>query len=103
MDSVTNGRLTKSFSVFDCDAHVNDPLEIWRDYVDPQYRELVRQSYWRDDEQAIVNGRTVVIGGTGNGCRGGRHGGRRGGRGRVGGAEEEDARSGVRGGAGSGV
>jgi predicted TIM-barrel fold metal-dependent hydrolase len=59
-----NGRLTKDFPVFDCDAHVNDPLEIWRDYVEPRHRELVKQAYWRDDEQAIVNGRTVVIGGT---------------------------------------
>ncbi len=57
-------RLTKDFSVFDCDAHVNDPLEIWRDYVEPRFRDLVKQAYWRDDDQAIVNGRTVVIGGT---------------------------------------
>jgi len=64
MSANANGRLTKDFAVFDCDAHINDPLEIWRDYVEPAHRELVKQSYWRDDDQAIVNGRTVVIGGT---------------------------------------
>ena len=39
-------RLTKSFSVFDCDAHINDPLPIW-DYVPESKRELVRNTYWR--------------------------------------------------------
>lgn len=63
--SGTNGErpVTKTFSVFDCDAHVNDPDAIWRDYVEPEYRELVRQSYWKDDHQTILNGRTPVIGG----------------------------------------
>lgn len=64
MPSEPDRRLTKDFPVFDCDAHVNDPLEIWTDYVEPQYRELVKQSYWRDDHQAVVNGCTVVMGGT---------------------------------------
>ena len=36
--------------------------EIWRDYVEPEYRELVRQSYWKDEHQTILNGRTPVIG-----------------------------------------
>src|SRR2546430_3236175 len=62
--SGTNGqRVTKTFPVFDCDAHVNDPDEIWRDYVEPAYRELVRRSYWKDEHQAVLNGRTPVIGG----------------------------------------
>src|SRR5436309_1632136 len=56
-------RVTKTFPVFDCDAHVNDPDEIWRDYVEPAYRELVRRSYWKDEHQAVLNGRTPVIGG----------------------------------------
>jgi predicted TIM-barrel fold metal-dependent hydrolase len=64
MTADATGKLTKTFPVFDCDAHINDPLEIWRDYVEPEYRDIVKQSYWRDDNQAIVNGRTVVIGGT---------------------------------------
>jgi uncharacterized protein len=62
---MTDGRVTKTFPVFDCDAHINDPNAIWRDYVDPKYRELVRQSYWKDEQQAILNGRTPVIGGDG--------------------------------------
>jgi uncharacterized protein len=53
----------KDFPVFDCDAHINDPYEIWNKYVEPQYRDLVRRSYWQDEKQAILNGRTVVIGG----------------------------------------
>ena len=58
-------RLTKSFAVFDCDAHINDPLQIW-DYVPAAKRELVRQTYWRDDSEAWLNGDSKVVGG-GNG------------------------------------
>jgi predicted TIM-barrel fold metal-dependent hydrolase len=63
--SETNGheRIRKTFPVFDCDAHINDPNEIWTQYVEPAYRDLVRQSYWKDEHQAILNGRTPVIGG----------------------------------------
>jgi predicted TIM-barrel fold metal-dependent hydrolase len=63
----TNGhaRVTKQFPVFDCDAHINDPDAIWNDYVEPEYRELVRQTYWKDERQTILNGRTPVIGGAG--------------------------------------
>jgi predicted TIM-barrel fold metal-dependent hydrolase len=57
------GPTRKSFPVFDCDAHINDPYEIWSKYVEPAYRDLVRRSYWQDEKQAILNGRTVVIGG----------------------------------------
>jgi predicted TIM-barrel fold metal-dependent hydrolase len=56
-------RVTKAFPVFDCDAHINDPDEIWTQYVEPQYRDLVRRSYWKDDKQAYLNGRTPCIGG----------------------------------------
>ena len=55
--------LKKDFAVFDCDAHINDPAPIWQDYVEPEYREAVRRSYWQDANQTILNGRTVVIGG----------------------------------------
>jgi predicted TIM-barrel fold metal-dependent hydrolase len=63
--SATNGheRITKRFPVFDCDAHINDPDEIWSKYVDPRYRDVVRQTYWKDEHQALLNGRTTVIGG----------------------------------------
>ncbi len=57
-----NGKMTKKFPVFDCDAHINDPLKIW-EYVEPKYKDLVQQSYWRNDKQAILNGKKKVIGG----------------------------------------
>jgi len=56
-------RITKSFPVFDCDAHVNDPLEIWERYVPREKQDLVRQTYFRTDEAAFVNGTTRCIGG----------------------------------------
>src|SRR5262249_13918057 len=56
-------QLTKTFPVFDCDAHINDPDTIWTEYLDPAQRDLVRQSYWKDDRQAVLNGRTITIGG----------------------------------------
>jgi predicted TIM-barrel fold metal-dependent hydrolase len=65
--SDTNGHapVIKSFPVFDCDAHINDPDAIWTDYVEPEYRDVVRQSYWKDGHQTILNGRSSVIGGAG--------------------------------------
>lgn len=54
--------LTKSFSVFDCDAHINDPKEIW-DYVPESQKELVRSTYWRGDGEAWLNGDQPVMGG----------------------------------------
>lgn len=59
------GRLTKSFSVFDCDAHINDPLQIW-DYVPESKKELVRNTYWRTDDSGLLNGTQAVMAG-GNG------------------------------------
>ena len=56
-------RVTKRFGVFDCDAHINDPDEIWTRYVAPEDRELVRRTYWKDGDHAYLNGRTTVIGG----------------------------------------
>jgi len=60
----SNGnRLTKDFPVFDCDAHVNDPLEIWEQYVPASKKDLVRRTYWRNDAEAFVNGDTRCVGG----------------------------------------
>jgi predicted TIM-barrel fold metal-dependent hydrolase len=58
-------RATKSFPVFDCDAHINDPTQIW-DYVPESKKELVRNTYWRSDSEAWLNGNQPVMGG-GNG------------------------------------
>ena len=65
--STSNGdnevRLTKHFPVFDCDAHINDPLEIWSKYVAESDKEAVKAFYWQDEKQTILNGRTLVMGG----------------------------------------
>ena len=45
-----------NYELIDCDAHVNDPNEIWSRYVEPEYRDLVRQSYWKDENRAVLNG-----------------------------------------------
>ncbi|HEY2106696.1 MAG TPA: amidohydrolase family protein [Candidatus Binataceae bacterium] len=59
-----SSRITKSFAVFDCDAHVNDPTEIWTKYVEPQYREQVKQAYWNDGSgAALLNGQLSLFGG----------------------------------------
>jgi predicted TIM-barrel fold metal-dependent hydrolase len=55
--------VTKTWAVFDCDAHVNDPLDIWERYVPKAQQDLVRATYWRDDSHAVVNGSTPCIGG----------------------------------------
>ncbi len=55
-------RLRKSFPVFDCDAHINDPKQIW-DYVPESKKELVRNTYWRDETTGWLNGDTPVLGG----------------------------------------
>ncbi len=57
--------ITKNFAVFDCDAHINDPTKIW-DYVPASKKELVRNTYWRSDDEAWLNGTQPVMGG-GNG------------------------------------
>lgn len=56
-------QLVKNYPVFDCDAHINDPLEIWDKYVEADYRDLVKQSYWNTPGRAILNGRAMVTGG----------------------------------------
>ena len=55
-------RMQKSYSVFDCDAHINDPEKVW-EYVPDSQKELVRQTYWRNDSEAWLNGDTAVMGG----------------------------------------
>jgi predicted TIM-barrel fold metal-dependent hydrolase len=57
--------MTKSFPVFDCDAHVNDPEQIW-EYVPADKKDLVRRTYWRNDDEGWINGTTrVMAGGSG--------------------------------------
>ena len=40
----TGALISKSFPVFDCDAHVNDPEEIWSKYVPESQKELVQNA-----------------------------------------------------------
>ncbi|MBI2866909.1 MAG: hypothetical protein HYX97_01080, partial [Chloroflexi bacterium] len=58
--------MTKTFPVFDCDAHINDPMEIWEQYVPAKDKELVMNSYWQFREYApnvLLNGRKMSWGG----------------------------------------
>lgn len=42
--------LVKDFPVFDCDSHIHEPGTIWTDYLEPQYRDICRRSFWKQDE-----------------------------------------------------
>ena len=57
------GAADEVVSGFDCDVDINDPLEIWSEYVADVDREAVRSFYWQDEHQTILNGRTLVMGG----------------------------------------
>src|SRR5262249_9167454 len=62
--SGTVERITKTFPVFDCDSHINDPIGIW-DYVPESKREILRDVYWVDRKTGIgiVNGQQRVMSG----------------------------------------
>jgi uncharacterized protein len=62
-ETTAPGRMTKDFAVFDCDAHVNDPFDIWERYVPESKKDLVRDTYWCTPTGAWVNGTTPVGGG----------------------------------------
>ena len=57
---------TKSFPVFDCDADVNDPREIWEEYVPESQRIWFVTPTGATDKGPWSTGTTPVIGG-GNG------------------------------------
>ncbi len=40
---------SKSFAVFDADAHVVEPRAVWEQYLDPEYRVLGKHALWRED------------------------------------------------------
>jgi hypothetical protein len=51
---------TKDYAVFDCDAHIDEPADIW-DYVPESERDLVRATYWRDENGfGLLNGETRI-------------------------------------------
>jgi predicted TIM-barrel fold metal-dependent hydrolase len=65
---------TKSYPVFDCDAHIYESRAIW-DYLPASERELVRDhGFWADDEYAgigLLNGVRFAQGVSGSGHWGG--------------------------------
>jgi len=49
-------------TIFDCDSHVFEPLEVWTKYLDPEYRVSARTSFWYEPDDrglpaVILNGR----------------------------------------------
>jgi predicted TIM-barrel fold metal-dependent hydrolase len=41
--------ITKRIAVFDSDAHVVEPPELWEKYLDPEFRTLGKTALWRHD------------------------------------------------------
>ena len=64
-----NGKqpMRKTFPVFDCDAHINDPVEIWDKYVEPEYRDIVKRAYWCKGASGFINERQMVMSGNSEG------------------------------------
>lgn len=53
--------MEKDFSVFDCDAHINEPHTIWSDYVEPEYREAVKAAFWKDEDFAYLTAASASL------------------------------------------
>ena len=53
----------KSFPVVDADSHVIEPVAVWDEYLDPEYRVMARSSFWHKVDEVgphtILNGRPV--------------------------------------------
>ena len=54
-------RISKTFPVFDCDAHINDYLYQWEKYYTAEDREIIGDSFSHTGEHALLNGK--VLGG----------------------------------------
>ena len=57
--------MTKDFSVFDCDAHVVEPPELWeraKEHLTREELDQLKSSYWLlpGTGQVLVNGRNLV-------------------------------------------
>lgn len=54
---------SKSFAVFDANAHVSEPTDLWERYVDPEFRTLAKSALWRQrgeyDAYLKINGRMI--------------------------------------------
>jgi uncharacterized protein len=54
----------KKLSVFDCDSHVLEPVEIWTKYLDAEYRVVARSAFWHEVDDlgvpvTILNGKAA--------------------------------------------
>ncbi len=47
---------TKDFSVFDCDAHIDEYCEDWGRFVPEADLELVKRSFWTEGDEVLLNG-----------------------------------------------
>ena len=52
-------KLTKRFSVFDCDAHINDYPMAWEKYYSESERTLAKNAYWNYGDHTVINGKIV--------------------------------------------
>ena len=52
---------TKSYPVFDCDAHINDYHMQWEKHYSESERDLLKDYYWNYDDYHLINGRTIRI------------------------------------------
>ncbi len=52
---------SKSFPVIDADSHVLEPVAIWDEYLDPEYRVVARSWFWHEHDEVgphtILNGK----------------------------------------------
>ncbi len=55
-------QMTKSFPVFDCDAHINDYLTPWEKYYTDEERELAKEAYWNHGDHILLNGSVIQPG-----------------------------------------
>jgi uncharacterized protein len=59
-NGLSNG---STLDVFDADSHIVEPATIWDDHLDPEYRALVRSSFWHIEDEfgrrTVLNGRPV--------------------------------------------
>ena len=57
----TMSLLAKSFPTLDCDAHVTETVDLW-DHLSEKEREFVRQWYWHEGPDLVVNGNRATGG-----------------------------------------
>src|SRR5437870_48526 len=51
----------KNYSVVDADSHVFEPISIWQDYLEPEYRIPARSAFYYEEHDPGVT--TVIVNG----------------------------------------